>query len=156
MKKNSIITLQIWVVFMGICTFVFLLWEPQLEGRNAQATLFEIYFKDPFLTYAYIGSTFFFAALYQIFKVLHYIGNNEYYSELMLKAVRKVKYYSVVFSAFVFLGIVYIFIVMRGKEDIVGGMAIGIFAIVVAGVITFIAAKFERYLHTRQRASSID
>jgi len=30
------------------CVLALLLWEPHLEGRNAHATTFEIYFKDPF------------------------------------------------------------------------------------------------------------
>jgi uncharacterized membrane protein YraQ (UPF0718 family) len=55
------------VVLMGIGTLVLLLWEPQIEGRNAHATLYQIYFNDPFLAYAYIASIAFFVALYQTF-----------------------------------------------------------------------------------------
>lgn len=40
------------VVLGGIGALAFMLWEPHLEGRNAHAGLFEIYFKDPFLAYA--------------------------------------------------------------------------------------------------------
>jgi hypothetical protein len=36
-------------VVVGGAVFVFLLWEPHIEGRNAHATLFQIYFNDPFL-----------------------------------------------------------------------------------------------------------
>ena len=60
MKRSSTIFLQIVIVLIGIGAVALLLWEPQIEGRNAHATLFEIYFKDPFLAYAYIGSIPFF------------------------------------------------------------------------------------------------
>jgi hypothetical protein len=63
MKRSSTIFLQIVIVLIGIGTFVLLLWEPQIEGVNAHATLFEIYFKDPFLACVYIGSIPYFVAL---------------------------------------------------------------------------------------------
>lgn len=70
MKKGPAIFLQTVIVLIGIGALAFMLWEPHIEGRNAHATLFEIYFKDPFLAYAYIASTPFFVALYQAFKLL--------------------------------------------------------------------------------------
>jgi hypothetical protein len=54
MKKSSTIFLQVVLVLIGMAALAFLLWEPHLEGRNVHATLFEIYFKDPFLAYAYV------------------------------------------------------------------------------------------------------
>ena len=56
MKKSSTIFLQVVIVLIGIGVLAAMLWEPHLEGRNVHATLFEIYFKDPFLAYVYIGS----------------------------------------------------------------------------------------------------
>ena len=55
------------------------------------ATLFEIYFKDPFLAYAYIASIPFFVALYQAFKVLGYAGQNKVFSQAAVKAMRTIK-----------------------------------------------------------------
>ena len=72
MKRSSTIFLQVVIVLIGIGALALLLWEPHIEGRNAHATLFEIYFKDPFLAYAYIASIPFFVALYQAFKLLGY------------------------------------------------------------------------------------
>ena len=56
MKRSSTIFLQVVIVLIGIGALALMLWEPHIEGRNAHATLFEIYFKDPFLAYAYIAS----------------------------------------------------------------------------------------------------
>lgn len=74
MKKISILFLQVVVVLIGLGILALMLWEPHLEGRNLHATPFEIYFKDPFLMYAYIASISFFMGLYQVFKLLGYIG----------------------------------------------------------------------------------
>ena len=68
------------IVLIGVGTLALLLWEPHLEGRNAHATPFEIYFKDPFLAYAYVASIPFFAALFQAFKVLGYTRQNKVFS----------------------------------------------------------------------------
>src|SRR5262249_55980907 len=76
MKRSSTIStlfLQVVIVLIGIGALALMLWEPTIEGRNAHATLFEIYFKDPFLAYAYVASIAFFAALYQAFRVLGYV-----------------------------------------------------------------------------------
>jgi hypothetical protein len=56
MKSSSALFLQVVIVLMGIGALGLMLWEPHLEGRNAHATTFEIYFKDPFLAYVYVGS----------------------------------------------------------------------------------------------------
>ena len=81
MKRSSAAFLQGLIVLIGIGALGLILWEPHLEGRNAHATPFEIYFKDPFLAYAYVASIPFFVALYQAFKVLGYIGGNMAFSQ---------------------------------------------------------------------------
>ena len=48
MKRSSTIFLQVVIVLIGIGALALMLWEPHIEGRNAHATLFEIYFKIPF------------------------------------------------------------------------------------------------------------
>ena len=57
-------------MLIGVGALAVLLGEPRIEGRNAHATLFEIYFNDPFLAYAYIASIPFFVALYQAFRAV--------------------------------------------------------------------------------------
>jgi hypothetical protein len=81
MKRRSTILLQVVIVLIGIGALAVMFWEPHIERRNAHATLFEIYFKDPFLAYAYIASIPFFAALYQAFKVLGYERQNKIHAQ---------------------------------------------------------------------------
>jgi hypothetical protein len=80
MKKTSTIFLQIVVVLIGIGVLAFMLWLPQTEGRNVNATQFEIYFTDPFLAYMYLGAIPFFVALYQAFIILGGVGQTGTFS----------------------------------------------------------------------------
>src|SRR6187200_1076163 len=102
MKRSSTIFLQVVIVLIGIGALALLLCEPQIEGVNAHATNFEIYFKDPFLALAYIGSIPFFVALYQAFKVLGYAGqNNKVFSQPAVNALRTIKYCALAIIVFV-------------------------------------------------------
>lgn len=146
MKKSSTIFLQVVIVFIGIGALALMLWEPHLEGRNVNATLFEIYFKDLFLAYAYTASIAFFVALYQAFKLLGYIGRNEVFSHGAVKALRTIKYCAITLIAFILGAEAYFFIAMRGKDDIAGGVMMGLLLIFVSAVIATAAAVFERTL----------
>src|SRR5215210_7799462 len=91
-KRSATIFLQVVLVLIGIGALALMLWEPHLEGRNARATPFEIYFKDPFLAYAYLASIAFFVALFQAFTLLGYIAQNEAFSPNSVRALRTIKY----------------------------------------------------------------
>ncbi|MCU7502981.1 MAG: DUF2975 domain-containing protein [Ignavibacteria bacterium] len=145
MKRSSTIFLQIIVFLIGIGALVLMLWEPHLEGRNAHSTVFQIYFNDPFLAYAYIASISFFVALYQAFKLLGFIGQNDVFSARSLKAVRTIKHCGMSLVGFILGAEAYLFLVQRGKEDdITGGAAIGLFMILVSAAIAAAATVFER------------
>lgn len=142
MKRRLGPLLQLVVVLLGIATLVLMLWEPQLEGRNVNATIFQIYFQDPFLAYAYLSSLLFFVALYQAFKLFGYMGLNK--TKSTLKALRTIKYCLVALVASVAGAEAYLFIFQRGKEDIAGGVAVGLLLIFVFAVIAAALGVFER------------
>jgi len=146
MKRSSTIFLQTVIVLIGIGALALMLWEPHLEGRNAHATLFEIYFKDPFLAYVYIASIAFFVALYQVFKLLGHIGRNEVFSPRSVRALRIIKYCALILVALIAAAEAYIFMAVRGKDDISGGVAIGLLMIFILVVVATAAAVFERLL----------
>ena len=152
MKTRSTVFLQAVVVLIGIGALALMLWEPQIEGRNAHATLFEIYFKDPFLACAYIASISFFVALFQAFKLLGYVGQNKVFSQAAVNALRTIKHCAMALIAFVMVGEAYLFIAVRGKDDIAGGVFVGLLMMFVSSVIDTAAAVFERLL---QRAVDI-
>jgi hypothetical protein len=144
-KRSSTIFLQIVIVLIGIGVLALMLWEPHLEGRNAHATTFEIYFKDPFLAYVYTASIAFFVALFQAFRLLGYIGHNEVFSLNSVRALRTIKYCAITLVATIGGAVAYLFIAVRGKED-GGGVAVGLAMMFVSVVIATAAAVFERLL----------
>lgn len=146
MKRGSTIFLQIVILLLGAGVLAFLLWEPQVEGRNVNATLFEIYFKDPFLAYIYLASVPFFVGLYQGFRILGYAGRNEIFSERSVRALRIIKYCTIITAVFILGAEAYLFIFIRGTDDIAGGVMMGVFVILVCAVIGTAAAVFERIL----------
>lgn len=146
MKKSSTIFLQVVIVLIAIGVLALMLWEPHIEGRNAHATIFEIYFKDLFLAYAYTASIAFFVALYQAFRLLGYIGRNDLFSHRSVKALRTIKYCAMTLIAFIVGAEAYFFIAVRGKDDIAGGVMIGLLMIFVSVVVATAAAVFERTL----------
>jgi len=147
MKRSSTIFLQIVIVLIGIGALALLLWEPHLEGRNAHATNFEIYFKDPFLALVYAGSIPFFIALYQAFKVLGYAGQNKIFSQEAVKALRTIKYCAITIIGFVVVEEI-IIILNHGSDDVAGGVFMGILITFGSIVIAAAAAVFERILQS--------
>ena len=150
MKRSSTIFLQVALVLIGLGALALLLWEPRVEGVNANATtLYDIYFDDPFLAYVYIGSIAFFVALYQAFKLLRYVGRNEVFSQASVKALRTIKYCAMIIIAFLVGAEGYINIVQRRVEDdIAGGVMIGLVMIFISAVVATAAAIFERTLQS--------
>jgi hypothetical protein len=153
MKKNATIFLQIVIILIGVGALALLLWEPHLEGRNAHATLSEIYFNDPFLACAYAVSIAFFVALYKVFKLLGHIGRNELFSQASVNALRTIKYCAIILIASLAAAEAYLFIVQRGKDDIAGGVAIGLVLILSSTVVAAAAAQFEKVLSKRLGAN---
>jgi hypothetical protein len=148
MKKRSLVVpstfLQAVIVLIGIGALALMLWEPHLEGRNAHATLFEIYFKDPFLAYAYVASVPFFVALYQTFRVLGYIGQNKAISRATVKALRTIKFCALAIIGFVAVSV--IFMMFADKDDRPAGVFMRILVAFPSLVIATAAAMFERIL----------
>jgi hypothetical protein len=145
MKFAATLFLRAVLVLVGVGALAVLLWEPHLEGRNAHATLFAIYFKDPFLAYAYVAAIPFFVGLYQAFKVLGYAGRNKEFSPSALRSVRIIKYCAAAIIGFVAIGEL---IIMFGSsdDDPAGGVAVGAFILFASVVVATAMAVLERAL----------
>lgn len=146
MKKSSTIFLQIVIGLIGIGVLALLLWEPHLEGRNAHATVFEIYFKDPFLAYVYLASIPFFVALYRAIQVLGYARHDSLFSQAAVNALRTIKLCAFITAAAIVAAAAYLSIFMRGKDDPAGAIMLSLVATFTSIVIGTAAAVFERIL----------
>jgi len=131
-------------VLFGLGALVFMLWEPHLEGRNAHATVFEIYFEDPFLAYVYLASIAFFVALFKAFTLLGQIGRDDAFSPDSIRALRTIKHCAIVLAAMAGGAVAYMFLAVRGKDDIAGGVAMGAVMIFASAVIASAAGMFEK------------
>ena len=149
MKKSSATFLQGVTVLIGIGALVFLLWEPHIEGRNVDATLFEIYFKDPFLAYAYGASLFFFMALYQAYQALGFVRQGKTHSEETLKSLKSIKYCCITFASLVAAAVAYLIMANSGSDDIAGGVAMGLFMTIGSLMMATAAALLQKRLRAR-------
>lgn len=147
MKRSSTVFLQLVIVLIGLGALALLLWEPQIEGRNAHATNFETYFNDPFLALVYTGSIPFFVALYQAFRVLGYVGQNKVFSPEVVKALRTIRYCALAIIGFVVVEEIFILVMNKGDNDNPGApIFLGLLITFPSIVVATAAAMFERIL----------
>ena len=143
MKRSSAVFLQTVIVLIGIGALAFLIFEPHVEGANAHATLFQMYFNF-FCAYAYIASIPFFVALYQAFKVLGYAGRNKVFSQEAVKALRTIKYCALAMVGFVAVSV--IFMIGGDRDDRPAGVFMRILITFPSIIVATAAAMFERVL----------
>jgi hypothetical protein len=144
MKPGATVFLQVVIVLIGMASLALMLWEPHLEGRNVHATLFEIYFKDPLLAYAYAASVPFFVVLYQAYKVLGYARLNQVFSPEAVRALRTIKRCAICLIGFVAVSV--LFMPFGDPEDRPPGVAMRILITLGSVVIVTAAAVLERLL----------
>jgi hypothetical protein len=146
MRRSSVLFLQAVIVALGLAVLAFLLWEPHVEGRNAHATPFEIYFNDPFLAYVYLASIPFFVALYQACKALSYAGRNEVFTPPAVRALRTIKHCAM---ALVVLAMIsFVFMLFGDAEDGPPGLFLRLIVIFPSIVVATAAAMIERILQS--------
>ena len=147
-KKILTVFLQAVIVLFGAGVLAALLWEPHLEGVNANATsLREIYFDDPFLAYAYLGSIPFFVGLYQAFKMLGNFRRDGSFGESSVRALRIIKRCALITAGAIIAADIFLMIAARGSgEDAAGAVALGIMATLASLIVATTATVFERKL----------
>jgi hypothetical protein len=146
MKRAPITFLQVVIVLLGIGAAFLLLLEPHLEGVNANATFWEVYW-DPFIALVYLGSIPFFYALYQAFNVLGLAAQKKVYSMEAVQCLRTMKYCALAVIGFV-IAEATVILLNHGNDDAVGAMAIGLLIIFASIVVATAAAMFEQLLQT--------
>ncbi len=145
MKRGSTVFLKIVIVLIGLAVLAGLIGLPLLEGRNANADLVSIYFKDPLLAYVYVASLPFFMALQQAFKLLGHIERNQTFSPIAVKTLRNIKYCATALIGFGTVSMP-LFYYWAQEEDAPGIIVIGLVMLFACLVIATAAAVFERLL----------
>jgi hypothetical protein len=152
MKTFSAILLQVIIVLIGIGVLALMLGEPHLEGRNVHATTFEIYFKDPFLAYVYVGSTPFFIALARAFGLFGHVRKTGAFSQHSVDALRAIKRCGQVLMGFVAGGAV---IILMSGEGEPGGVFMSLLALMGSSAIAGVAALAARNLQNSLSRSEV-
>lgn len=145
MKRISILFLQSVIVLIAIVALAILILFPLNEGRSTNLDLFSIYL-DPFILFGYAASIFFFIALYKVFKLLGYIGQDKVFSSKAVKALRSIKYCAFVLSILIVLAGIYIKLFHDKEDDPAGFLAICIVTTFVSIVVATAAAIIEKLL----------
>jgi hypothetical protein len=141
MKRGATIFLQVVIAAFGLITLLLLLWEPHTEGVNANATFFEVYL-DPFIMLVYIGSIPFFIGLFQAFKILGYVGQNNAFTPAAVRAFRKIKYCAMAIICFVVAEEIFIMLT-HGNDDATGAFVMGMGITFGSIIVATAAAVFE-------------
>jgi hypothetical protein len=145
MSRGSTLFLRAVLVLIGLGALAALLVEPHFEGRNANATWFQVYFNDPFLAYVYVGSIPFFVALWHGIKVLGDVGGEKQFSPVSVKSLRTIKVCAIVLIAFV-VGAELMILNGPPEEDRAGGVAMGLVILLASIVVATAMSVLERSL----------
>lgn len=145
MQKSALIALQGLLILIGIAVVIALLLEPQLEGRNAHATLWQIYLQDPLLACVYLGSLPFFIGLTQLIRITEYAKRGQYYSLAVAQALRIGKYCAASTAvAIVAVDIGIAFVARTTNDDSAGALMLSLALVAVSILVAFVAESYER------------
>ena len=145
MKKSSTIFLRVVIYLMGfaVAGLCVILLGVSISGNVGIPGYPGLFL--PLMLGMLATSVPFFFALYQGLLLLSYIDHNSAFSELSVKAIRKIKYFSGAISVLYALMMPYIMYVAE-KDDAPGGVIIGLVLIFAPFVIAVFAAVLERLL----------
>ncbi|UAL54400.1 DUF2975 domain-containing protein [Metabacillus dongyingensis] len=144
MKHGSTLFLKIAVFLIGtpvlaLCIFGL----PWLANNPANPDYAHILY--PILIGMYVSAIPFYIALYKAFKLLSYIDKNQAFSELSVKALKKIKFCAMTISGLYVVIMPFVFLV-ADLDDAPGLIIIGIVSIFASMVIAVFAAVLQRLL----------
>lgn len=146
MKRGTTLFLKAAVILIGmpilaLCIF----WLPAVARTYSEWLPELAYLKYPFLIDLYAASIPFFFALYQALRLLSYIDKDEAFSELSVRALKKIKYCAITISILFAAGMP-IFYLMADLDDAPGIIVIGLVIMFASTVIAVFAAVLQRLL----------
>ncbi|SES31361.1 DUF2975 domain-containing protein [Psychrobacillus sp. OK032] len=149
MKRGSTLFLKLAVILMGIpvlalCLFLL----PQIANEADEAVergsdlAFVVY---GILMVMYVSAVPFYFALYQSFNLLSYIDKNQAFSELSVRALKKIKNCAIIISCLYVVALPFVYI-MAQVDDAPGLIIVGMIPIFASMVIAVFAAVLQRLL----------
>ncbi len=146
MKRILPLVLQAAVVLLAIGAVAFLLWAPAVDGANANSTVFQIYFTDPFVAYVYLASIAYFVGLHRAFTLLGDFRKRGTCSPVTVDALRSIRRCAFWILAAVPGGMAFILSGTPEPPGIVMGLFVAVVASLVAVGATVAARAVQRHL----------
>ena len=149
MKRSSTLFLKVAVIFIGIPVLalcLFLLPQIANEANEAAERGSDLaYVVYGLLMVMYVSAIPFYFALYQSFNLLSYIDKNRAFSELSVRALKKIKKCAIIISGLYVVALPFVFILAE-VDDAPGLGLIGMVMIFAPMVIAVFAAVLQRLL----------
>lgn len=141
--KQETLFLKIAVVLIGIPVLALCIGLPWIANEAAEH--YPSYFLYPLLTGMYMAAIPFFVALYQALKLLNFIDKNEAFSELSVRALKKIKYCAAAISV-LYVAVMPLFYRIAQEDDAPGVIVIGLVITFASIVIAVFAAVLQKLL----------
>ena len=146
MKRGTTLFLKMAVILIGIPILALCLFVVPKIGDFAGGLYPEMAFmKSLVLIDMYAAAIPFYFALYQAFKLLNYIDQNQAFSELSVKALKKINYCAITISILYVIGMPLYYLIQQ-KVDPPGIIGIGLVIIFSSMVIAVFASVLQRLL----------
>ncbi|WP_308635749.1 DUF2975 domain-containing protein [Paenibacillus silvisoli] len=144
MERGKTLFLKITVCLMAIPILAVCLFGVPMVAKE-----FIEYYKAtmviPVMTIIYLAAIPFFAALYQTWKLLSYIDNNQAFTELAVRSLKVIKFCAVIISV-LFVASLPFLMYMADQDDAPGLFAIGLVVVFASAVIAVFAAVLQKLL----------
>jgi hypothetical protein len=149
MKRSSTLFLKVAVIFIGIPVLalgIFLLPQIANEANEAAERGWDLaYVVYGILVVMYVSAIPFYFALYQSFNLLSYIDKNQAFSELSVRALKKIKTCAITISGLYVAALPFVYILAE-VDDAPGLILVGMVMIFAPMVIAVFAAVLQRLL----------
>ncbi|PLS01805.1 DUF2975 domain-containing protein [Neobacillus cucumis] len=145
-KRGSTTFLKVIIFLAGIAVLALCIFlVPKIGNFAGELYPHFTYMKSLVLIDMYAAAIPFYFALYQAFKLLSYIDKNQAFSELSVKALKKIKFCAITISTLYLLGMP-LYYLMAKKVDPPSIIPIGLVIIFASKVIAVFAAVLQRLL----------
>jgi hypothetical protein len=146
MKIVTTLFLKIAVILLGVPVLALCIFLVPEIGNITAKLLPEFAFIQYFVTIVFYASAIpFYFALYQAFKLLRYIDKNKAFSQISVKALKKIKYCAITISSLHVL-VLPLFYLFAEKDDAPGVIFIGLVVPFASMVIAVFAAVLQKLL----------
>ncbi|ARI75617.1 DUF2975 domain-containing protein [Halobacillus mangrovi] len=147
MEKVTTLFLKVAVILLGVPVLALCIFLVPELADIAEELLPEFGLIKVFVYIIFDGSAIpFYFALYQAFKLLRYIDNNKAFSNLSVKALKKIKYCAIIISVLHLLALP-LFYLFAEVDDAPGVIFVGLIVPFASLVIAVFDAVLQKLLH---------